>query len=151
MRDRGRQLAKRGHAGDMGKLGLRLVQGFLGVLCVGDVHQRADIFKSIRRIAGGMGHDVNVLHRAARQEHAVFHAPRLLLGRQALQEFLQRRAILGMRTCQYQLDRRLAPAIVLEDTIRFIGPGDLPSFDIPGKAPCAAQDLRLREIGLASA
>ena len=56
MGNRGGQFAECGDARHMSKLGLRALQRLLRQLGVGHVHQRADIFKSVRRVAGGMGH-----------------------------------------------------------------------------------------------
>src|ERR1700678_3171828 len=133
------------------ELGFLLPEQGFGTPLLAKVGHCTHEFEVPRRILKCLGQGADMLDRSAGQKQTI-----LVLevgpgfGR-ALNDFLLRRTVLGMYALYHQIQSRLLGAIVLEDTVGFVGPENLPIGNLPAEAARLAQPLRLRQVHFAPA
>src|SRR5580700_2308851 len=97
-----------------------------------------------------MPHNLNVLHRAIRQQQPMFKIKSLPVPRYLVERFLEEDSVLRMCSPQYDFHCRFVGWIVFENAKRFLRPEDLSAGNIPSETARMANSLRFRQISFAA-
>src|SRR4029077_6850810 len=97
-----------------------------------------------------MGNDVDVLDGAVRHQEPMLDLPIVPVARHAVEQALEKPAIVGMGSLDNEIDDGRDARIALENAIGLGRPADFAGVDPPTEASRKAQPLGFREIGLVS-
>jgi len=80
----------------MGELRLGVVQGFLGLFALGDVHNRPSEFQGTGGIGVGAPSELGVLDHAVRQDDPILMLERALVADGGVEDMHERRPVVGV-------------------------------------------------------